>query len=208
MPNPIPLILATGFLIALVNLAYRILIRPIKNVFEWLEKVRGQISKKRQEKLVKYNNLYLTRLEAFKAMSCFLEKYYEETQSDDVGALLGEMQILEDRDPFDTATWHDWMNCVKKVVHRRKYLNPARHLHKEIHSILLRDWDPIGIQDTPQAQDEYDSYIPVLYKLLISGKSEQNIVDYLWWVETEHMGLYANRRHTEIVARKLLTLQR
>lgn len=38
----------------------------------------------------------LTYLEAFNSMRCFLEKYYEETDSDDVGSLLGDIQLLED----------------------------------------------------------------------------------------------------------------
>lgn len=60
-------------------------------------------------------NETLSYLEAFKAMCCFLEKYYEQTSSDDVGSLLGEMQILEDNETADPAAWHDWLDCVKKI---------------------------------------------------------------------------------------------
>jgi hypothetical protein len=35
----------------------------------------------------------------------------------------------------------------------------ARTIQESIHDILLRDWDPIGINDVPEARDEYDSYI-------------------------------------------------
>ncbi len=34
----------------------------------------------------------LTYLEAFKVMNCFLEKYYEQTSSEDIGSLLGGIQ--------------------------------------------------------------------------------------------------------------------
>jgi len=37
----------------------------------------------------------LTEKEAFDVMVKFLEKYYQETLSDDVGFLLGDLQILE-----------------------------------------------------------------------------------------------------------------
>lgn len=57
----------------------------------------------------------LTYLEAFKAMTCFLEKYYEHTSSDDIGSLLGEMQILEDEKTADPSAWQDWMNCIQKI---------------------------------------------------------------------------------------------
>ena len=58
----------------------------------------------------------LTYLEAFEAMSCFLEKYYERTSSDDIGLLLGEMQILKDGKTADPALWSDWMNCAQKNI--------------------------------------------------------------------------------------------
>ncbi len=58
----------------------------------------------------------LTYLEAFKAMRCFLENYYDQTNSDDVGSLLGEMQILEDGETADPASWDDWMDCVKNII--------------------------------------------------------------------------------------------
>ena len=34
--------------------------------------------------------------QAFRAMVLFLERYFEQTQSDDVGALLGDLQLLDD----------------------------------------------------------------------------------------------------------------
>ena len=33
--------------------------------------------------------------------------------------------------------------------------------------ILLKDWDPIGVNDVPEPQNEYDSYVPGLCGLLI-----------------------------------------
>lgn len=57
----------------------------------------------------------ISPLEAFKAMQYFLEKYYEQTQSGDVGSLLGGLQMLEDKTTADPAAWYDWMDCVNKV---------------------------------------------------------------------------------------------
>ena len=45
----------------------------------------------------------------------FLEDYYERTQSDDVGALLGDLQCMEDGVPADPAAWQDWLDCVKSL---------------------------------------------------------------------------------------------
>jgi hypothetical protein len=36
----------------------------------------------------------------------------------------------------------------------------------EIERVLLRAWDPIGIQDDPSAADEYDSYAAQIYLMM------------------------------------------
>ncbi len=58
----------------------------------------------------------LTVKQAFQAMVLFLEGFYERTQSDDVGALLGDLLILEDGSTADPAAWDDWLNSVGKVL--------------------------------------------------------------------------------------------
>jgi hypothetical protein len=88
----------------------------------------------------------------------------------------------------------------------RDHLDTARRLHQSIHDILLKDWDPIGVADVPEAQDEYDSYVPEIYGLLIRREPRHKVVDFLWWVETEHMGLYGNRGRTEAIADRLLKI--
>ena len=60
-------------------------------------------------------NDHLSSLEAFKSMVCFLEKYFEQTSSDDVGSLLGELQLLKDGGTADPAAWSDWLDCVKRI---------------------------------------------------------------------------------------------
>ena len=55
--------------------------------------------------------------------------------------------------------------------------------------MLLHEWDPIGIQDVPEAQDEYDSYVGGVYRLLASGASEEQLVEHLRLIETSNMGL-------------------
>ena|SRR5260221_7240724 len=82
----------------------------------------------------------------------------------------------------------------------------ARRYHQAIRTTLLREWDPIGVADEAAAQDEYDSYVPTIYKLLIRQSPRNAIVDYLWSVETENMGLAGNRQTTERVADRLLKI--
>jgi hypothetical protein len=82
----------------------------------------------------------------------------------------------------------------------------AKDLQDAIGQVLVRDWDPISVADVPQAQDEYDSYISQIYGLLIRREPRHNLVDFLWWAETQNMGLYGNRQRTERVADLLLQL--
>lgn len=85
-------------------------------------------------------------------------------------------------------------------------LEQARSYHAAIREVLMRYWDPIGVADIPQAADEYDSYISEVHGLLIRREPLYKMVDFLWSVETEHMGLVGNRRRTEQAAERLLRL--
>lgn len=80
------------------------------------------------------------------------------------------------------------------------FLFRAKSHQDAIRKILMHEWDPIGVAEHPQAQDEYDSYIGQIYAILIRREPKFKLVDYLWWAETEHMALYGNRQRTEHVA--------
>lgn len=88
-----------------------------------------------------------------------------------------------------------------------KNIELAESLSKRISAILLKEWDPIGIQSSPEAFDEYDSYVMPLYKMLIDKKPYQDILAYLIWVESEQMGLSTvDQQHTQLVAQRLKAL--
>jgi hypothetical protein len=87
-----------------------------------------------------------------------------------------------------------------------QFISRAQRVQAAIKEALMAEWDPIGVNDIPEAKDEYDSYVPAIYKMLIQQKTRQEIFDYLWWIETEHMGLTGNRRATEAFAERLLSL--
>ena len=65
----------------------------------------------------------------------------------------------------------------------------SREILDAIRQILLQDWDPIGVRDAPAAQDEYDSYVGGVYRLLASAASPEIVADHLRVIETERMGL-------------------
>lgn len=72
-----------------------------------------------------------------------------------------------------------------------------------IHKMLLQDWDPIGVGDIPEAEDEYDSYISKMYSIVKNSSSHECLFDYLWYLETEHMGLRGNLSKTKKFSKNL-----
>ncbi len=57
---------------------------------------------------------------AYQAMFTYLEKYYNQTKSSDIGALLGSMQLLEDGHPADKAIWNEWINIISDLIDEKK----------------------------------------------------------------------------------------
>ena len=86
------------------------------------------------------------------------------------------------------------------------FLDRTRRYHELIREALLKEWDPIGIADVPDAQDEYDGYVASIHKLLIQQRPTTEVFDYLWWLETEHMGLKGDRQATWRFAERLIRL--
>jgi hypothetical protein len=71
-----------------------------------------------------------------------------------------------------------------------------------IRKLLMSEWDPIGCG---VADDEYDQYIPVIYRLIQSGASIEELATHLTNIETQNMGLSGGRdvdNRNRCVARK------
>ncbi len=79
-------------------------------------------------------------------------------------------------------------------------------MRSRIKQALLQEWDPIGVKDIPGAEREYDSYVPRIYEMLIQKKTKDEVFGYLWWAETERMGLTGDRQATSVFAQQLLLL--
>lgn len=75
-------------------------------------------------------------------------------------------------------------------------------LYKVVDEILWNDWDPIGINDIA-SRDEYQSYIPEIFSMLIENKDVNTIAERLNEIATKRMGLFANIELSLKVAEKL-----
>lgn len=79
------------------------------------------------------------------------------------------------------------------IVNGRELVNvePAGHawltIQDLVRKVLNSDWDPIGVAD--MVDDEYDMYIGHIYSLLAANAADQEVADYLLWVELERMGM-------------------
>jgi hypothetical protein len=59
-----------------------------------------------------------------------------------------------------------------------------------VREVLLREWDPIGIEAIPGADDEYDAYIGTVCVMLADeAATKQVLATYLLSVATERMGM-------------------
>jgi hypothetical protein len=72
--------------------------------------------------------------------------------------------------------------------------------------VLLHEWDPIGVSDVPEAQDEYNSYVGGVYWLLASGASPAVIAKHLAHIERDLMGFSTSADSLANVAEKLCSI--
>jgi len=58
-----------------------------------------------------------------------------------------------------------------------------------IRSVLLNDWDPVGIGDNPNLSDEYDGYIGSIINILKQKPTIEEIVGFLGEIEKTELGI-------------------
>ena len=81
-----------------------------------------------------------------------------------------------------------------------------REIENKIRRVLMSEWDPIGVSDCPDANDEYDSYIGGIYGLIQRCASRDEIVSHLRNLEVEQMECSVGDTKRYVVADSLLQL--
>lgn len=89
----------------------------------------------------------------------------------------------------------------------KERLKHARRDYVAIREIVLREWDPIGVSHLPEAQDEYDGYVYLIYGVIARQEPRHRLVELLWDIETSRMGLTGDRQRDEEIADRLLGLR-
>jgi hypothetical protein len=63
-------------------------------------------------------------------------------------------------------------------------------MYKRVDEVLHYIWDPIGVSTmSPIPRDEYHTYLPQVFGMVIDGKPEEEIAAYLLDIERDRMGL-------------------
>jgi hypothetical protein len=73
-------------------------------------------------------------------------------------------------------------NCLEDEWSRRNRV--------QVRELFWQHWDPIGVNDCENAEDEYDTYADRAYAMLMDeNRSADEITDYLYFISSDHMGL-------------------
>ena len=83
---------------------------------------------------------------------------------------------------------------------------PIDRIEKMVRTILLNDWDPIGVAGVHEAADEYDCYAAPIARMIVAENSISSLADYLIGIEVGAMGLKGDQSRARIVAAKLRSL--
>ena len=95
-----------------------------------------------------------------------------------------------------------------KVVRKSgRKKNRALKVQDSIRQVLLRDWDPVGICCDPTLNEEYDAYIAPVYRILVTTRSEDELIECLRRLEQDEIGVGPTEPKLLLpVAKKLLEL--
>lgn len=85
-----------------------------------------------------------------------------------------------------------------------QFSDQEKALYQRVNEVLHYMWDPIGVSGVPEARDEYSSYLPSVFQLLVHGDGAETIADYLSSVSRDSMGLGGNRSRDFKVAETLI----
>jgi hypothetical protein len=70
-----------------------------------------------------------------------------------------------------------------------KFPRGEKLLTRCVDDVLMRQWDPIGVNGVPQARDEYDNYVSGVVRLIFERADAAAIAAHLRAIEEEQMGL-------------------
>lgn len=113
----------------------------------------------------------------------------------------------------DKNVWH-WRQYLdtgfanldkNEIKYRTRSKGKLLGLYRQIDLILEKEWDPIGVSDV--VRDEYQSYVPEIFRMKQKLASAKEIGEALYRIETDYMELPGNLENCERVAKMLVALR-
>jgi hypothetical protein len=109
-----------------------------------------------------------------------------------VGAVALELESDEDEAAFEEQV--------------RGVAKPHDDALGRLERLLWEEWDPIGVNNLPGSETEYDSYASELLKKLKRGTTVEKIASHLGKAERVHMGLSESHTKNRAVAERIVKL--
>ncbi|MBY8825057.1 hypothetical protein [Sphingomonas colocasiae] len=75
-----------------------------------------------------------------------------------------------------------------------------------IAALLWAEWDPIGVNDDPDAAGEYDGYAEQVHAMLKRGADADEVARHLSWTVRVLIGLSTTDEHSLRIARKAVAI--
>lgn len=128
-----------------------------------------------------------------------------ECDEKDIGKIFDGLTYLIGMDLIDEKGSYFYSISTLKKEFDDLFINNFT-THERIENAFIEDWNPLCLKNDEDTRKKYYSYASTVYKLLLFHKSEKEIFDYLWSVETEKMGLKGNKEKTKEFVKKLIDL--
>lgn len=77
-------------------------------------------------------------------------------------------------------------------------------LYRRIDEVMHFIWDPIGVAGIPEARNEYNGYVPQVFRMLKEGADEERIAAHLMGLVTSRMGMDGDAARAREVASVLV----
>lgn len=110
---------------------------------------------------------------------------------------------------FDDCKWYDcqfeecsgFPSVAVKPIPLEGRLKPVeKEIYRRVDEVVFYVWDPIGVGAGPEVREEYSSYVPQIFTMLMAKKPKADIANHLESTVIERMGLKPDRgRLLEIV---------
>ena len=88
-----------------------------------------------------------------------------------------------------------------------KLKEQEKKLYRQTDEVLHYLWDPIGVRGIAQARDEYYSYLPHVFSMVLNDSKPEEIAEYLLRTEEDNMGLSPDREKAIDIAQTLLGIR-